>query len=62
MSVGKFLCKIGLHKGEPIIANDGSDDVENQQTLGVVQRRKVKCARCWLVYTEVINYYADGIV
>ena len=57
MDVGKFLCKIRLHKGEPVIADDESDEVENQQTLEEVQRREVRCVRCGLVYTEAINYY-----
>jgi len=57
MDVGKFLCKFGLHKGEPVIADDKSDEVENQQTIEEVQRREVRCVRCGLVYTEAINYY-----
>ena len=55
MDVGKFLCKIGRHKGEPVIPDDESDEVENQQTLEEVQRREVRCVRCGLVYTEILN-------
>ena len=61
MDVGKFLCKIGLHKGEPVIADDESDEVENQQTIEEVQRQNLRCVRCGLVYTEVINYYRYGV-
>ena len=57
MDVGKFLCKIDLHKGEPVIADDEFDEVENQQTIEEFQRQKLRCVRCGLVYTEVINYY-----
>ena len=61
MDVGKFLCKIGLHKGGPVIADDEFDDVENQQTIEEVQRREVGCVRCGLVYSEVSNYCAHGV-
>ena len=40
MGVGKFLCKIGLHKGEPVIADDESDEVEIQQTI-FVQKKSI---------------------
>ena len=61
MDVGKFLCKIGLHKGEPVIADDESDEVENQQTIEEVQIQNLRCVRCGLVYTEVIHLgYLQG--
>ena len=61
MDLGKLLCKIGLHKGEPVIADDEPDDIENQQTIENVQRREVRCVRCGLVYTEVIHLgYLQG--
>ena len=60
MDVGKFLCKIGLHKSEPVIAGEQSDDGEMRQTSEVIERREARCVRCGLVYTEVVNYYPHG--
>ena len=64
MNIGSLLCKMGFHKSEPVIADEESDDIENQQTtepVYKVQRREVRCVRCGLVYTEVINLgYLQG--
>ena len=62
MDVGKFLCKIGRHKGEPVIPDDESDEVENQQTLEEFQRREVKCVRCGFVYTEVSVHFTPNYI
>ena len=40
MDVGKFLCKIGMHKGGPVIADDEFDDVENSYVKVIVYEKK----------------------
>ena len=55
MGLGGFLCKIGLHSGEPATADDNSDIIEASQTIDEGQKREVVCTRCGLVYTELVN-------
>ena len=53
MDLGGFLCKIGLHSGEPTTADDNSDNIEDSLDEG--QKKEVVCTRCGLVYTELVN-------
>ena len=55
MGLGGFLCKIGLHSGEPATAGDDSDIIEDSQIIDEGQKREVVCTRCGLVYTELVN-------
>ena len=55
MGLGVFLCKIGLHSGEPAVADDNPDIIEDHQTFEEGQKREVTCTRCGLVYTELVN-------
>ena len=55
MGLGGFLCKIGLHSGEPATADDNSDITEDSQTIDEGQKREVVCTRCDLEYTELVN-------
>ena len=55
MGLGGFLCKIGLHSGEPQTVDDNSDNIEDTQTIEEGQKREVVCSRCGLVYTELVN-------
>ena len=55
MGLVGFLCKIGLHSGEPATADDNSEIIEDSQTIDEGQKREVVCTRCGLVYTELVN-------
>ena len=55
MGLGLILCKIGLHSGDPEVSNDNSEFNEDNPTIEEGQKRKVTCARCGLVYTELVN-------
>ena len=55
MDVGKLLCKIGLHNGEPVLENGPFDGAANHKTMEDVQKREVRCTRCGSIWTEFVN-------
>lgn len=55
MDVGKILCKIGLHNGEPVAEDDSLGGAENHQPMEEVQEREVRCVRCGKTWTEITN-------
>jgi hypothetical protein len=55
MSTESFMCKIGIHNGEPVKANAQDRDKEKYKNIEEIKKQKVKCIRCGKVYREMVG-------